>query len=99
MLFLNIRCLECLVLLVVLTDLQFRYILLLIKLRIHIQIGRYDIPSITLQVICDYKKKIIDIFTGAPGKMHDARIFVLSDISKELPLMWKTSITYLEMIV
>lgn len=45
-------------------------------------------PSITLQAICDYKKKFIDVlFTGAPGKIHDSRVFALSDISKELPLI------------
>jgi len=43
--------------------------------------------SITLQAICDYKKKFIDVFTGAPGKIHDSRVFALSDISKELPLI------------
>lgn len=49
--------------------------------------NRHDIPSITLQAICDYKKKFIDVFTGAPGKIHDARVFGLSDICKELPLI------------
>lgn len=47
--------------------------------------NRHDKPSITLQAICDYKKRFIDVFTGAPGKIHDARVFALSDISKELP--------------
>jgi len=50
--------------------------------------NRHDIPSITLQAICDYKKRFIDVFTGAPGKIHDARVFALSDISKELPSIW-----------
>ncbi|XP_008188998.1 putative nuclease HARBI1 [Acyrthosiphon pisum] len=49
--------------------------------------NRHDMPSITLQAICDYKKKFIDVFTGAPGKIHDSRVFALSDISKELPLI------------
>ncbi|CAI6372569.1 unnamed protein product [Macrosiphum euphorbiae] len=52
--------------------------------------NRHDIPSITLQAICDYKKRFIDVFTGAPGKIHDARVFALSDISKELPSMCGT---------
>jgi len=49
--------------------------------------NRHDIPSITLQAICDYNIKFLDVFTGTPGKIHDARVFALSDISKELPLM------------
>jgi len=43
--------------------------------------------SITLQALCDYKKKFIDVFAGAPGKIHDLRVFALSYISKELPLI------------
>jgi len=30
--------------------------------------NRHDIPTITLQAICDYKKRFIDVFVGAPGK-------------------------------
>ncbi|CAI6373883.1 unnamed protein product [Macrosiphum euphorbiae] len=49
--------------------------------------NRHDMPSITLQGVCDYKKKFIDVFTGIPAKIHDARVFVLSDLSKDLPSM------------
>lgn len=49
--------------------------------------NRHDLPSITLQGVCDYKKKFIDVFTGVPGKIHDARVFLLSDLSKDLPSM------------
>lgn len=27
------------------------------------------------------------MFTGVPGKIHDAKVFVLSDLSKDLPSM------------
>lgn len=46
--------------------------------------NRHDIPSITLQGVFDYKKKCIDVFTGLPGKIHDAKVFTLSDLSKDL---------------
>lgn len=48
-------------------------------------INRHDIPSVTLQGICDFKKRFIDAFTGPPGKVHDARVFQMSFISSELP--------------
>lgn len=47
--------------------------------------NRHDIPSITLQGICDNKRRFIDVFTGPPGKIHDSRVFRLSSISSELP--------------
>lgn len=31
------------------------------------------------------QKKIIDVFTGTPGKLHDSRIYDLSFISKKIP--------------
>ncbi|XP_031342991.1 putative nuclease HARBI1 [Photinus pyralis] len=30
-------------------------------------VNRHDIPSLTLQGICDYKRRFIDVFTGIPG--------------------------------
>ncbi|KAM0734091.1 putative nuclease HARBI1 [Formica fusca] len=48
-------------------------------------VNRHDLPSITLQGICNYKKKFIDVFTGPPGKIHDSRVYKLSFISQELP--------------
>ncbi|KAI4455562.1 hypothetical protein MML48_9g00005579 [Holotrichia oblita] len=47
--------------------------------------NRHDMPSITLQAICDADKKFIDVFTGASGKIHDARVFKLSSIKPKLP--------------
>lgn len=46
--------------------------------------NRHDLLSITLQGVCDYKKKFLDVFTGLPGKIHDARVFALSDLSNNL---------------
>ncbi|KAB0802301.1 hypothetical protein PPYR_04487 [Photinus pyralis] len=48
-------------------------------------VNRHDMPSITLQGICDYKRRFLDIFTGLPGKIHDSRVFKMSDISRQLP--------------
>lgn len=48
-------------------------------------VNRHDLPSLTLQGICDASKRFIDVFTGVPGKIHDSRIFKLSDISERLP--------------
>ncbi|KAI4469606.1 hypothetical protein MML48_1g02433 [Holotrichia oblita] len=47
--------------------------------------NRHDIPAMTLQGICDANKKFINVFTGVPGKIHDSRVFKLSDISTQLP--------------
>jgi len=48
-------------------------------------VNRHDIPSITLQGICDARKRFVDTFTGIPSKIHDARVLKLSDIHAELP--------------
>lgn len=48
-------------------------------------VNRHDMPSITLQTICDHRKLFMDAFTGIPSKIHDARVFKLSFISKKLP--------------
>lgn len=48
-------------------------------------VKRHDIPSVTLQGICDYKLRFIDVCIGPPGKIHDARVFKLSFISSDLP--------------
>lgn len=47
--------------------------------------NRHDIPAITLQGICDARKKFIDVFTGIPSKIHDSRVLKLSDINEQLP--------------
>ncbi|XP_071579075.1 putative nuclease HARBI1 [Temnothorax nylanderi] len=43
-------------------------------------VNRHDITSLTLQAICDANQKFLDVFTGVPGKIHDARTFSLSFI-------------------
>ncbi|KAB0804149.1 hypothetical protein PPYR_01119 [Photinus pyralis] len=48
-------------------------------------VNRHDIPSLTLQGICDYKRRFIDVFTGIPGKVHDSRVFKMSEILALLP--------------
>lgn len=55
------------------------------KIKSTYYVNRHDIPCITLQGMCDYKRRFIDIFTGIPGKVHDARVCKKSDISKLLP--------------
>lgn len=48
-------------------------------------VNRHDQPSLTLQGLCDSKRKFLDVFTGAPGKIHDSRVFRLSPLSNTLP--------------
>ncbi|XP_055856165.1 putative nuclease HARBI1 [Episyrphus balteatus] len=48
-------------------------------------VNRHDLLSLTFQGICDADTRYTDVFVGAPSKIHDARIFQLSFISKELP--------------
>lgn len=48
-------------------------------------VNRHHYPSLTLQGICDNRKRFLDCSTGAPSKIHDSRIFRLSTISKKLP--------------
>lgn len=40
--------------------------------------------SIALQGICDANKLFLDVFTGPPSKIHDARVLKLSFINSEL---------------
>lgn len=41
--------------------------------------------SITLQGICDPSGAFLDVFTGPPSKIHDARVYRLSFVYKRLP--------------
>lgn len=47
-------------------------------------VNRHDYPSLTLQAVCDVNKLFLDVFTGPPSKIHDARIFQLSFLSNEI---------------
>lgn len=46
--------------------------------------NRHHQTSMTLQGICDGKKKFWDVFTGVSGRTHDARTFEFSDINPQL---------------
>lgn len=46
--------------------------------------------SLTLQGICDSNRRFLDIFTGTPGKLHDARIFRMSFIYNTITTMNNT---------
>ncbi|XP_036339349.1 putative nuclease HARBI1 [Rhagoletis pomonella] len=48
-------------------------------------INRHDTISVPMQGICDANLKFIDVFTGAPSKVHESRLLKLSFISKKLP--------------
>lgn len=50
--------------------------------------NRHHQTSITLQGVCDHKRKFLDVFAGCPGRMHDARVYGYSDLHEELPLLW-----------
>lgn len=41
----------------------------------HAYINRKGFPSIQLQAVCNTNPRFIDIFTGYPGSVHDARVF------------------------
>ncbi|KAL5017911.1 hypothetical protein ScPMuIL_003633 [Solemya velum] len=47
-------------------------------------INRKGFSSMQLQVICDSNLMFLDIYTGWPGSVHDARVFKQSPISKAL---------------
>lgn len=42
--------------------------------------NRNNMHSVILQAVCDDKKKIIDVFVGTPGRVHDARVFRISPL-------------------
>lgn len=50
-------------------------------------INRHHYPSLTLQAVCDANKLFLDVFTGTPSKIHDARVFQLSFLSTEIQNM------------
>ncbi|XP_062556532.1 putative nuclease HARBI1 [Armigeres subalbatus] len=50
-------------------------------------INRHDMVSITLQGVCDSKKRFLDVCVGSPSKIHDSRIFSLSPLSENLAII------------
>lgn len=53
----------------------------------HTYVNRHDETALTLQGICDAKKKFIDCFTGVSSKMHDARVYDLSFVKEKVSAM------------
>nr|XP_050034907.2 putative nuclease HARBI1 [Dermacentor andersoni] len=47
--------------------------------------NRHHYLSITLQAVCDHKRRFVDTCIGSSSKIHDSRIFKLSSLSKKLP--------------
>ncbi|XP_042143591.1 putative nuclease HARBI1 [Ixodes scapularis] len=52
-------------------------------------INRHGILSITVQGICDHKRRLLDVSVGWPSKIHDGRVFKLSTISKRIPTLFE----------
>lgn len=48
--------------------------------------NRKQFYSVILQGVCDPSLKFIDIFVGMPGKVHDARVFRLSPLQRQINL-------------
>ncbi|KAI4471954.1 hypothetical protein MML48_1g17594 [Holotrichia oblita] len=46
--------------------------------------NRKDYHSVILQGVCDDKGLFRDIFVGMPGRMHDARVFRISPLYRQL---------------
>jgi len=53
----------------------------------HTYVNRHDETAITLQGICDVKKRFIDCFTGVSSKLHDARVYDMSFIKEKVSTM------------
>lgn len=46
--------------------------------------NRHHYLSLTLQAVCDHKRRFLDAFTGTSSKMHDSHVFSLSPLSKNI---------------
>lgn len=46
--------------------------------------NRKDFFSIQMQIVCNHERKIIDVFIGFPGSVHDARVFRNSPLIEKL---------------
>ncbi|WAR16241.1 HARB1-like protein, partial [Mya arenaria] len=47
-------------------------------------INRKGFSSMVLQVVCDSNLKFLDVFTGWPGSVHDARVFRNSPVREQI---------------
>lgn len=57
-------------------------------------INRKGEITLHLQGVANEKKKFIDIFTGYPGSVHDARVFRTCDIYSKLPQLCRSEYTH-----
>ncbi|KAH8034426.1 hypothetical protein HPB51_023740 [Rhipicephalus microplus] len=46
--------------------------------------NRHHYLSLTLEAVCDHKRRFLDAFTGTSRKMHDSHVFSLSPLSKNI---------------
>lgn len=47
-------------------------------------VNRHHMTALTLQGICDARKRFLDVFTGVPSKIHDSRVFSMSFINERI---------------
>lgn len=46
--------------------------------------NRKDFFSIQMQIVCNHERKIINVFIGFPGSVHDAKVFRNSPLIEKL---------------
>ncbi|KAJ8909858.1 hypothetical protein NQ315_013895, partial [Exocentrus adspersus] len=49
-------------------------------------INRKGYYSIQMQAVCDHRRKILDVFIGYPGSVHDSRVFRNSPLQNSLDM-------------
>ncbi|XP_049524340.1 uncharacterized protein LOC125945961 [Dermacentor silvarum] len=48
-------------------------------------VNRHHFLSMTLQAVCDNKRRFSDVLVGSSSKIHDSRVFRMSSLAKKLP--------------
>ncbi|XP_070395459.1 uncharacterized protein [Dermacentor albipictus] len=48
-------------------------------------VNRHNYPALTLQAVCDYKKRFLDVTIGNQSKIRDSRIFRKSRLAERSP--------------
>ncbi|KAH7976128.1 hypothetical protein HPB52_008687 [Rhipicephalus sanguineus] len=48
-------------------------------------VNRHHFLSMTLQAVCDNKRRFSDVLVGSSSKIHDSRVFRLSSLAKKIP--------------
>ncbi|KAK4887356.1 hypothetical protein RN001_003627 [Aquatica leii] len=56
-------------------------------------LNRKGYHSIQVQVVCDFNKKIRDVFIGYPGSAHDSRVFRNSPLGNSLQEKYRGNLT------